>query len=708
VVNVQPLADGDPRRVGDYDVTGRLGEGGQGVVYLGRGHAGPVAIKVLHAQLIEDEQARARFVREVEVTKRVARFCTAQVLSAGLAGGRPYIVSEYVPGPSLHRQLRDEGPRRGSALDRLAINTATALAAIHGAGVVHRDFKPGNVLMGPDGPVVIDFGISRALDASGTMTSAVSQVVGTPAFMAPEQLADGVIGPPTDMFAWAVTMVYAATGVPAFGHRSIPQVINRILHEEPDLGALEHHLRPIVAACLSKDPASRPAARDLMDALMSHNVPPAAGTPGGAAAGAAGAVGAVGAVGAMGALGAVAAGGRTGDPSPAAYGSEASGSAASGSEANGSAASGSAASGTGGYGTESGPGANQAAANGAEGNATGGNATEGAGTATSAAEPYPAAGAGSGGRERWATGEHGATTHPATAPWHDASADPSRLSEASTAHLNAPGASPQVTGAPSPATGAPPAGTAALPPGAGAAAYSPAGASATRIGSPDHGTMRLPSAGTAPPSSGAAGGIGSPGARDDFGHIPDHPERRKGRTLLIAGAATAVGIALIAGIGALVSSNDPGSGQQAAAPPTPAKRLRHPGRHRTPPPTHTPTRQAAAAATKSVKKNPHTPQGLCGAGYRVVDAHPVGEARVYLLYNSHAGTNCVVTLVARSRGKMFLNASLAVKGGSHQSRSTTSPFYAGPVRLPAKGKCVVWGGAARTVKWMSGWSHCGK
>jgi predicted Ser/Thr protein kinase len=539
VVNVQPLADGDPRRVRDYDVTGRLGEGGQGVVYLGRDSAGPVAIKLLHAQLIEDEQARARFVREVEVTKRVARFCTAQVLSAGLSGGRPYIVSEYVPGPSLHRQVRDDGPRRGSALDRLAINTATALAAIHGAGVVHRDFKPGNVLMGPDGPVVIDFGISRALDASGTMTSAVSQVVGTPAFMAPEQLADGVIGPHTDMFAWAVTMVYAATGVPAFGHRSIPQVINRILHEEPDLGALGDHLRPIVAACLSKDPADRPAARDLMDALMRHNLP--------------------------------------------------------------------------------------------------------------AVAPVAA----------------------------------TRL----------------------PARGTP----AALPPGAVATASSPTSglSSPTRTGSPG-GTMRLPAGETASPSGGAPGGVGAPGAPDGLGQMPEPPERRRGRTVLIAGAAAAVAIALIAGIGALASSHDPETDQRTAASPTPAKRLRRPAEHRTPSATRTPTRKAAAVATRSVQKNPYTPQRLCGTGYRVVGAHPVGVARTYLLYNGHAGINCVVTMVSTPMGKIFLNASLAVQGGAHQSRWVSSPFYAGPVRLPARGKCVIWGGAARTAKWLSGWSHCGK
>lgn len=678
MVNVQPLAEGDPRRVGDYDVTARLGEGGQGVVFLARGSTGPVAIKVLHAQLIGDEPARARFVREVEVTKRVARFCTAQVLSAGLTGGRPYIVSEYVPGPSLHRQLRDEGPRRGSALDRLAINTATALAAIHGAGVVHRDFKPGNVLMGPDGPVVIDFGIARALDASGTMTSAVSQVVGTPAFMAPEQLADGVIGPHTDIFAWAITMVFSATGVPAFGHRSIPGVINRILHEEPDLGALDTNLRPVVAACLSKDPAQRPTARQLMDELMGHARLPSIAAPG-----------------AVHASPGFAAGGM-----PAGNGATEPGTAAPGPDAYATPGS------AGGAGAGAGAGGAAAAGSGAAaGSEPGAEPGAGAGLEFGAGSWSGAGGAAAGGYG--ATG----TAHPGTEPWFDAPATPDspQHTDARTTRLPARSAAAAL---PAGATAySPDGGPASSSPTGGPSSSSPVGGLFPSAGSvspeaPEHGTMRLPAtAGTALLPEAAPGGMG-PGMTGDPGSTPEPPERHRGRTILFVGAAAAVAIALIAGVGALASSNDPGTDQQATAPATPARRLHVPPKHRPPSQTHTST-PGTVIATNSAKKNPYTPQRLCGGGYRVVGAHPVGEARTYLLYNARTGINCVVTLVPKSTGKIFLNASLVVRGGDRQSRSVMSPYFAGPVRLPARGKCVMWGGAAKTVKWVSGWSHCG-
>ncbi|HEX2315977.1 MAG TPA: bifunctional serine/threonine-protein kinase/ABC transporter substrate-binding protein [Thermomonospora sp.] len=251
-----PLRPGDPERVGAYELTGRIGEGGQGVVYLGRDAAGrQVAVKLLHAQLSGNTAARSRFVRELEVAERVAGFCTAQVLDADIVGDRPYIVSEYVPGPSLKDLVDASGPLDPEALVRLAIGTATALAAIHQAGIVHRDFKPPNVLMGPDGPRVIDFGVARALDSSSvTMTS---QVVGTPAYMAPEQVAGGAIGPAADLFSWAGTMLFAATGRPPFGGDSIPAVMHRILNLEPDLSVLPPSLAGLVAACLMKDPARR-------------------------------------------------------------------------------------------------------------------------------------------------------------------------------------------------------------------------------------------------------------------------------------------------------------------------------------------------------------------------------------------------------------------------------------------------------------------
>ncbi|MFC4592321.1 serine/threonine-protein kinase [Sphaerisporangium corydalis] len=265
----RPLRPGEIESIGAYHLVGLLGEGGQGTVYLAESTDGtPVAIKVLHARLVDDADARMRFLREIDLARRVAEFCTARVLDADVTHDRPYIVSEYVEGESLDQLVRREGPRDGGPLDRLAVSTVTALAAIHRAGIVHRDFKPSNVLLGTDGPRVIDFGIARMMDVAATMAS---KVQGTPSYMSPEQLQGWQPGPASDVFSWAVLMTFAATGHPAFGSDSIPAVMNRIMTREPDLTGVPERLRDLLAACLTKDARRRPSAGQALFALVERD-----------------------------------------------------------------------------------------------------------------------------------------------------------------------------------------------------------------------------------------------------------------------------------------------------------------------------------------------------------------------------------------------------------------------------------------------------
>ncbi|GAA0409245.1 hypothetical protein GCM10009530_72090 [Microbispora corallina] len=265
-----PLRPEDPERLGGYVLTGRLGAGGQGVVFLAHGPGGPpVAVKLLHARVDAEDR---RFHREVEAARRVAPFCTARVLDAGVHDDRAYIVSEYVDGVSLQEHVAEHGPRSGGALDRIAVGTATALAAIHRAGVVHRDVKPSNVLLGPDGPRVVDFGVSRLADATPT----AGGPVGTPAYLAPEQLRGEPAGPPADMFSWALTVAFAASGRHAFTADGYAAVLARILYGTPDIGPLDGRLRDIVVACLAREPGDRPAAEDVLSALLDHSDRPPA------------------------------------------------------------------------------------------------------------------------------------------------------------------------------------------------------------------------------------------------------------------------------------------------------------------------------------------------------------------------------------------------------------------------------------------------
>jgi eukaryotic-like serine/threonine-protein kinase len=267
VPGLTALLSFDPRMVGDYTLLGRLGHGGQGTVFLATDSAGNrVAVKTVNLNLRDHTGAAARFAREIAAARKVAPFCTAQILDDGIDGDLPYVVSEYIPGQNLLHRVRDHGPVSGGALHRLAIGTATALTAIHKAGVVHCDFKPDNVIMGPDGARVIDFGIAQALD--GTQTQAIR---GAPAFMAPERFKAAGAHGSCDIWAWGATVAYAAAGRAPFGFGDPIVVMNRIINDPPDLAAFPAPLDDLVRRCLDKDPGRRPNAHEVLLCLLGHD-----------------------------------------------------------------------------------------------------------------------------------------------------------------------------------------------------------------------------------------------------------------------------------------------------------------------------------------------------------------------------------------------------------------------------------------------------
>ncbi|MFI5897632.1 WD40 repeat domain-containing serine/threonine protein kinase [Actinoplanes sp. NPDC051513] len=249
----------------------RLGEGGMGTVYLARGRDGrAVAIKVIKPENSRDPEYRARFRSEVERARRVPPFCTAEVLDADPDHETPYLVVEFVDGPSLADVVRDQGPLTAANVHGVAIGVATALVAIHGAGIIHRDLKPANVLFALGTPKVIDFGIAQPTEPTSQHTRP-DHVVGTIAYMAPERFDTDrrrPLTPASDVFAWGVVVTYAATGHLPFAGDSPVATVGQILIQPPDLDGLTGGLRELVASALEKDPARRPSAAELLDRLL--------------------------------------------------------------------------------------------------------------------------------------------------------------------------------------------------------------------------------------------------------------------------------------------------------------------------------------------------------------------------------------------------------------------------------------------------------
>ncbi|HEU5161355.1 MAG TPA: serine/threonine-protein kinase [Streptosporangiaceae bacterium] len=270
-----PLRPGDPARIGAYELLGKLGEGGMGAVYLGRdGEGRLVAIKVIRPELAANASFRNRFRDEVRNAQRVASFCTAQVLEHGEEDDRPYLVTEYVDGRPLDEYIETEGALPPGTLHGVAVGVAAALTAIHAAGLVHRDLKPANVLLSVSGPRVIDFGIARAADATAQHTKA-GFLVGSPGWMAPEQVLRGEISTAVDIFAWGTLVAFAGTGRRPYGTGPVIALAARAEHGEPDLAGLPEALRAIVRRALAADPGQRPSAQQLLLSLVGGTERPA-------------------------------------------------------------------------------------------------------------------------------------------------------------------------------------------------------------------------------------------------------------------------------------------------------------------------------------------------------------------------------------------------------------------------------------------------
>ena len=264
---MQPLAPSDPRTIGEFRLSARLGMGGMGQVFLGYSPAGrAVAVKICHPELAADRTFVERFAREATAAQAVNGLYTAQVVAAGPYDRPPWMATAYVPGPSLSDYVQGYGPLPEPAAWRLAAGLAEALLAVHACGLVHRDLKPSNVLLAVDGPRVIDFGIASALEGAGLTTT--GSVMGSPPYMSPEQAMGVPTGPASDVFALGSTLAFAAAGAPPFGDGDAAALLFRVVHLEPALNSVPERLRGVVAACLAKEPAARPTLQQLLRACQ--------------------------------------------------------------------------------------------------------------------------------------------------------------------------------------------------------------------------------------------------------------------------------------------------------------------------------------------------------------------------------------------------------------------------------------------------------
>ncbi|WP_369374904.1 serine/threonine-protein kinase [Promicromonospora sp. Populi] len=263
---IHPLEPNDPQELGGYPLLGRIGSGGMGAVYLAETRTGrKLALKAILKEHVQDPEFRDRFRREVAAAMKVRGRFLATVIDADPDGAQPWLAVEYVAGPGLSAVVRARGPLPEAEVRSVLAGVAEALRAVHQVGIVHRDLKPSNILLGQDGPFVIDFGIAQVSDTTSLTRTGLK--VGTPAFMAPEQVRGSLATPAADVWALGAVALYAATGQRAFGEGDTTVVYYRVVHEEPDLTGCPEWLLPLVRACLAKDPADRPDLQEVLDFL---------------------------------------------------------------------------------------------------------------------------------------------------------------------------------------------------------------------------------------------------------------------------------------------------------------------------------------------------------------------------------------------------------------------------------------------------------